>query len=122
MIGGSDIAFQHAFKHAGSALELVAKTLRFRWPKAVYQNADTGVRYASYATVPFGQMRELFVYKDEDAFASWEKLGADASNRNTMVHALASNDSVTVVLDEIDAFAKSVLESVKESMERSFLA
>src|ERR1041384_793360 len=73
-----------------------------RWPAAVIQDGDTARRFDSFADMGFGHLREVFLYRDEHAFQSWERLGADAANANQMIHLLASPGQFTIVVDALE--------------------
>jgi hypothetical protein len=100
MIGGVDVVFDTQVEPA-EALELCTRLIMSRWPAAVLENALTGERYAGHAEIPFGLASELMVYRDQAAFESWQRLGADPSNANTMVHLLAyERGELTAVVDD----------------------
>jgi hypothetical protein len=81
-----------------------------RWPAAVMQDGDSARRFDSFAEMDFGHLREVFVYRDERAFDSWERLGADATNANQMIHLLASVGHFTIVVDSLqDITSRSIV-------------
>jgi hypothetical protein len=100
MIGGVDVVFETQVERA-VALELCARLIMSRWPGAVLENALTTERYAGVAEIPFAHVSELMVYRDQAAFESWQRLGADPANANTMVHLLAYEEGeLTAVVDD----------------------
>lgn len=100
MIGGVDAIF-NVWIEPDEALDLCTRIVMDRWPNAIVENALTGEQYAGYADVPFKLVSELMVYRDQAAFESWQRLGADPSNVNTMVHLLACEyGEVTAVVDD----------------------
>lgn len=100
MIGRVDINFPTNLPPA-EVLDVCARVAAERWPVAVFEDAESGDVYDSYFRVPFGRLRELFVYRDTNAYDSWEERGADASNANTMVHLLCYRTGrMTVVVDD----------------------
>lgn len=98
MIGGHDISFP-----TGSSPEVMDGAIRIVnvfWPGAVLENAETtelldggflGVR-----ELP----REVLIYKNADARASWAVNGAVPENSNQMVHMICGADSITIVVDD----------------------
>jgi hypothetical protein len=100
MIGGVDVVFNTQISSAES-LDLCTSLVAGRWPEAIFENAITGEQYAGYAAIPFGLVSELMIYRDRTAFESWQHLGADPSNANTMVHLLACEPGeITAVVDD----------------------
>ncbi len=82
-------------------LALCVRHLASLWPECIFEDAETGEVYRSCHEVPFAQIRELFGYRDPPAYASWEELGADESNGNTMVHLLCyDTGKLTIVVDD----------------------
>ncbi len=58
------------------------------------------------------------VYKDQAAFDSWEELGAEPCNHNTMVHVLASSKSATLVVDDPnEPDMKRIIQGMKTYLE-----
>ncbi len=80
MIGGVDVIFAMQIEPA-EALDPCTRLVTRRWPSAVVENAITGELYAEVAAIPFGQVSELMVYRDQAAFESWQSLGADPLQR-----------------------------------------
>lgn len=88
-----------------------------QWPAAVMQDGDTGRRFDNFAAMDFGNLREVFVYLDEQAFHSWERLGADATNANQMIHLLASAGHVTIVVDDLrDIGCASIVRGLRDRL------
>jgi hypothetical protein len=100
MVGGTDMSVHIADEAA--ALEAAVRRVRWTWPDAVIQGGDEERPFDSFAAVPFGCARELMVYRDLRAFRSWEALGADASNQNTMLHLLVADGALTIVADDLE--------------------
>ena len=101
MIGGGDIIIELPGVTPSVALTAVVRHILDRWPAGVVQDGDSGRRFESFSAIDFTHLREVFVYRDEHAFASWERLGADPTNFNQMVHLLASPGQLTVVVDRL---------------------
>jgi hypothetical protein len=105
MFAGEETVFP-IVRDATLTWELCARAVLGLWPQAVFQDAHNAEVFRNFASIPFHRMSEMMIYRDPDAFQSWEELGADESNRNTMVHVLLSKPSGTprqalvVVLDD----------------------
>jgi hypothetical protein len=102
MIGGEDILIQLPGVMPSVTMPAAVRYVLDRWPSAVMQDGDTGRRFDSFAAMDFGHLREVFVYRDEQAFESWERLGADATNANQMIHLLVSPGHLTIVVDSLE--------------------
>lgn len=102
MIGGEDIIIQLLGVAPSATMPAAVRYVLDRWPAAVMQDGDTARRFDSFAAMGFGQLREVFVYRDEQAFQSWERLGADATNANQMIHLLADPGQFTIVVDDLE--------------------
>lgn len=88
MIGGIDI---HLPTKAGaSSVEVAVRAIRQRWQRAVFENGITGDRYTDFSQIPFGEIEELFVYRDTRAADAWDADGAIPALYNTMVHIISS--------------------------------
>ena len=110
MIGGEDIIIQLPGVAPSVTMPAAVRYVLDRWPAAVMQDGDTARRFDSFATMDFGHLREVFVYRDEQAFDSWERLGADATNADQMIHLLASVGQFTIVVDNLqDMCAASIV-------------
>jgi hypothetical protein len=100
MIGGVDTVITNAGVPLVTVLRATVQLLVSRWPEAVFEDPSTSELFSRFRNVPFHRFRELMVYRDLGAFRSWEELGADSSNMNQMIHLLASEQTVTVVVDD----------------------
>jgi hypothetical protein len=110
MIGGVDIIVELPGVPPSVTMPAAVRYVLDRWPAAVMQDGDTARRFDSFAAMDFGHLREVFIYRDEQAFNSWERLGADATNANQMVHLLASVGHFTIVVDSLqDISAASIV-------------
>lgn len=115
MIGGVDIVIELPGVASGTTMPAAVRYVLGRWPAAVMQDGDTARRFDSYWAMDFGHLREVFVYRDEEAFDSWERLGADATNANQMVHLLASVGQLTIVIDSLeDATSSSIVRGLRD--------
>ena len=63
MIGGIDVQIP---TRCGPSLstEVAVRAIRQRWPHSDYENGLTGERYFEFNQIPFGEIQELFVYRD----------------------------------------------------------
>lgn len=119
MIGGEDIIIQLPDVPPSVAMPAAVRYILDQWPAAVMQDGNTARRFDSFAAMGFGQLREVFVYRDEQAFESWERLGADATNANQMVHLLASPGQLTIVVDSMDDVrSASIVRGLRDRLRR----
>jgi hypothetical protein len=87
------------------------------WPAGIIQDGDPAQRFAEFALVPFRNLREVFVYRDQRAFESWERLGADRENADQMVHLLVSDGQLTIVVDRLkNASSKSIVDGLSDHL------
>jgi hypothetical protein len=110
MIGGIDI--QLPTRAGDSAVEVAVRAVRQHWPHAVFENGDTGDRYDHFWQIPFGKLDEIFVYRDSEAADGWDADGAIPALYNTMVHILADEGMITVVIDERTAAMDGLVAAV----------
>ena len=124
MIGGVDVNFPTDLPSA-RALDVAVRAVRLHWKNAVFQSGSTGLLLDRYASIPFAQLNEVFVYRDEAAFASWARLGADPSHDNQMIHLASRREGrLTAVVDDDEAAAMcNVLQSIGDALrDRSVLS
>jgi len=96
-IGGRDTIWEITAKPE-TALAAVVRFLRERWPNCVIENTETAEIYTTYEAVPFGQVQELFVYKDARALKEWE----DETAVGNMVYVIAREGELTLVTDRTE--------------------
>ncbi len=114
MIGGIDVRLPSA---AGlRSIEVAVRALRQYWPHAVVENGDSGERYGSLSQIPFGDVRELFVYRDGDAADLWDERGAIPEAANTMIHLLYDDGLITAVIDERNPEMEVILEAIRSEL------
>lgn len=89
MIGGVDIKI--STRSGPAALDASVRVIRSFWPRAVFENAETGEYYNRFDEIPFGCLGEIFVYKDKAARDLWEADGAVPEAANLMIHLIAEN-------------------------------
>ena len=119
MIGGIDIAIP---TQAGD-LSLVAavRAIQQYWPNAVFENGVTGERYGRLAEVPFGRIDEVFVYRDSAVADAWEAEGAVPELYDTMVHVIADDDRVTLVVDSTEGPMAELSAAVRSGLSDDIL-
>jgi hypothetical protein len=100
MIGGSDVIFDAGVFEPQEALRAGLRCVKRTWPDAVFEDGGTGRRYQSFAAIPFAHTNELLVYRDLAAWLQWEAEGAVEASANTMVHLIAKQEGLTVVVDD----------------------
>jgi hypothetical protein len=98
VVGGRDIVM--ACAGGSRAVEIAVRTVRQFWPKAVYENAETGEVAERFDRIAFGRVKELLIYRDAAAAKRWEDLGADPSLDGTLIHVLAGRGDLVLVVDE----------------------
>ncbi len=120
MIGGIDIEIP---ARAGErSMQVAVRAMIQCWPKAVFENGLTGERYDDYWHIPFGpELEEIFVYRDSDAADVWDAEGAVPDVYNTMVHAIADEETITVVMDVKDAVAEMILAAITSALSDDIL-
>jgi hypothetical protein len=113
-MGGEDVVIPLVATDRAEALESVVRSLSRYWDAAVFQDGGNGQRYETFSAIPFGRSHELLVYRDEAAFQDWEALGATPSTEGTMVHVIAQEAAVTLVVDNTrDAMTAAVVDEVR---------
>jgi hypothetical protein len=124
MIGRRDIVL---FSPVGfNVTDLVLRVCRDRWPRAVFQDADSHEVHAfsdPWVWKSGTCSREFFVYRDQDVVAEWHSRGVHQGQPNSMFHFLVRNPpadgrqltEVTVVYDKEDNAVHSVIESLRSA-------
>jgi hypothetical protein len=117
MIGGIDVPLH---SRAGDAsLEVATRAIRQRWPVAVFEDGITGDRYNQFWQIPFGNIEEIFVYRDSTSADAWDDLGAVPELENTMIHILSDADQVTVVVDTRDSAMNEIISAIESGLQDS---
>ncbi len=111
MIAGIDVEL--IAYNDDSSLEVAVRAIRQVWPRAVFADAFSGDRYASFWEIPFGETEELFVYRDAAAAETWSSEGAVETTFNTMVHVIRDPGFITIVIDKRDDVVESILSAVR---------
>ena len=114
MIGGIDVRIP---TRAGAvSTEVAVRAIRQCWPQSQYENGVTGERYREVRQIPFGEIEEIFVYRDDACADRWDAEGATPSLRNTMIHLIADEELVTVVVDERDAEMEEIIGTISSAL------
>lgn len=119
MIGGIDV--QIPTRCGPLSTEVAVRAVRQRWPHAEYENGVTGERYSEFCRIPFGQVEEIFVYRDRASADSWDAQGASPSLYNTMIHIVADQDLITVVVDERDSSMEEIIAAISSAFSDEIL-
>ena len=119
MIGGIDIRLPT--RGGIESVEVAVRAIRQRWPLAVVENGDTGKRYRNFRQVPFGDARELFVYRNARFADIWDEKGAVPEVSNTMIHILYDDGLITAVIDEKDAEMNVIIDAIRSALDDSIL-
>jgi hypothetical protein len=114
MIGGYDIIVSGVENPVIKTCEALAET----WPNALIRDANRKLGSPDNIlpiseAIKFVDASEIFIYQDQAAKDSWDKLGADPSNTNTMIYILFGKDEVTFVVDELDRLVEILLKGVR---------
>jgi hypothetical protein len=114
MIGGIDIRIP---TRAGPlSAEVAVRAIRQKWPAARFEDGLTGDRYDEFWQVPFCEIEELFVYRDSRAADLWDAEGAVPEAYNSMIHVIAGEGLLTLVIDEEDGEMNSILAAVRSAL------
>ena len=119
MIGGIDIRLP---TRAGDvAVQVAVRAIREHWPDAVFENGDTGDGYDRFWQIPFGELDEIFVYRDSNARQGWDTEGAVPELYNTMIHVIGDEDMITLVVDQKDAAMQEMIATVSSALHDGIL-
>jgi hypothetical protein len=120
MIGGTDRVIPT--KAGITALDVCVRVILREWPQAVFEDATSGVIYRTYDSLPFRDIKELFVYRDRDFAQRWDEHGATPELANTMVHLLGRPDDLTVVADSFaSGSVRRILQSIEAALHMDIL-
>jgi hypothetical protein len=114
MIGGVEVDLPT--RAGANALTAAVRAIRRveGWRRAVFENATSGDAYPRFEDVPFGQLSELFVYRDAEAKRIWDDEGAVPQASNTMIHLISDEYGLTAVVDDDDAEEmRIILEAIR---------
>lgn len=114
MIGGIDIEI---WTRCGeSSIEVAVRAIRQRWPHAEFENGLSGDKYHHFWQIPFGEIEEIFVYRDRDSADRWDRDGAIPEVYNTMIHIIADEELITLVVDERDALIEEIIAGISSAL------
>lgn len=114
MIGGIDVRLPTMA--GASSIEVAVRAIRQKWPLSAFENGITGERYDHFSQIPFGEIEELFVYRDSASADAWDANGAIPAVYNTMIHLIPDDDLLTVVVDEKDAAMEELLTAITSAL------
>jgi hypothetical protein len=120
MIGGIDVRIPSIADDL--SLEVAVRAIRQVWPRAVFENGLTGERYDSFGEIPFGEVEEIFVYRDRAAAEIWDAQGAMPEASNTMIHLIADPGWVTAVVDQRTGEINEILAAIEYGLTHDTLA
>ena len=114
MIGGIDIDVPT--RCGESSIEVTVRAIRQLWPHAEFENGINGDRYQHFWQIPFGEIEEIFVYRESASADRWDKEGAIPELYNTMIHIIADEEMITVVVDERDALIEEIVAAISSAL------
>jgi hypothetical protein len=122
MIGGTDIIC--SVSPETPAVDVILRTVRRYWPHSVFQNADDPTPFVpdNGQWPPHTPSREFFIFRDEQAARSWDELGADPENVNTMLHVLLPGTegkappSLTLVCDHLEGEMGAIVRDIQAGL------
>jgi hypothetical protein len=114
MIGGNDVVFPAVGDSA--SLEACARLVGHFWPGMRLEDAITGEKFSRVGDVPFEKVRELLLYPDSEAEASWDADRPDSAT-NSMLYLIARPLDMTVVVDDPGTpEMQSILGAIREML------
>ncbi len=115
MIGGIDIRIPN--RAGQESVEVAVRAIRQKWPAAVFENGNTAERYDYFWQIPFGDVEELFVYRDANSAELWDKHGAIPAAMNSMIHVLYDDGLITAVIDDRTEEMEAIVQSIRSALE-----
>jgi hypothetical protein len=100
MVGGFDVVLDAHGLGDEACLYAGARAVLKEWPLAVLQDGASGRMFAGLWEMPFGVLRDLLIYRDDESFRSWEDRGATNENANALVNLIAKADKLTLVVGD----------------------
>jgi hypothetical protein len=119
MIGGIDIRIPN--RVGQESVEVAVRAIRQQWPRAVFENGNTAERYDYFWQIPFGDVEELFVYRDANSADLWDKYGAIPEAENSMVHVIYDDGLITAVIDDRTKETEAIVQSIRSALEDPIL-
>jgi hypothetical protein len=114
MIGGIDVRIPSGAN--SHSVEAAVRAVRQAWPQAVFENGNTGERYGRFWEIPFGQIDEIFVYRDTACADLWDRFGAVPEATNKMIHIIHDEGLITAVIDEKSAEMDAAMEAIRSAL------
>ena len=115
MIGGCDIVLNSSYLTEDLIHHAAAAILGI-WTEGVIEDAGVENKLLKLPELLGGNYKEVFVYQDIDAHASWTRHGWTRNNCTSMIHLLAYFDTgtLTCVLENPDnPELKSIIEAIQ---------
>jgi len=120
MIGGIDIRIPN--RAGQESLEVAVRAIRQHWPRAVFENGNTAERYDYFGQIPFGDVEELFVYRDTKSAELWDKYGAIPEAENSMIHVIYDVELITAVIDDRTEEMEAIIQSIRSALKDPILS
>lgn len=118
MIGGADIILGGSTREDDA--DFLLRGIRSEWPGAFVQGADEPhaipIRDLRF---PLHGQTEIFVYRDEASYRSWQTDGATTENEDAMIQVIVADDSVTLVVDRQGSNLASLADDLLASLSRN---
>ena len=119
MIGGTE--FIIPIRDKAEALDLAIRLVLRLWPKAVIEDATAEEVLPAYESISFFGRHELLAFRDTESAEKWDKLGVDPSLNETLIHLIASDQELTVSLDDapsakMKAFAQTLRDALTQDL------
>ena len=119
MIGGTDIIIPVEGLYARNAIDVALRAIRVKWRAAVYENPDRESEYFSIWKLDVSYGDEVFVYKSREDAQRWEAMGYDDSLKNTMIHVIEGEKTLTMVVDDAEEQEiSSILKCIRVGLTR----
>lgn len=113
MINGIDLKIE---TNNPKSLEIATRIIKTIWTNAVCDDATDGHRYPSFDEIPFPEIREIFVYKNEKFAALWESKGAVKKALNKMIYLIQDDDALFVVFDDETRKMNIIVQAIKNGL------
>ncbi|MCX7044190.1 MAG: hypothetical protein NTX50_01720 [Candidatus Sumerlaeota bacterium] len=119
MIGGIDIIIPVEGLYARNAIDVALRAIRVKWRTAVYENPDHEGEYFSIWKLDIPYSDEIFVYKSQEYAQRWGTMGYDDSLKNTMIHVIEEEKTLTMVVDNAEEQEiSSILKCIRMGLTR----
>ncbi len=120
MIGGKDIIYDRRL--SSDMLAHVLRMFKGFWPSAVVEDQDaTAVQTIDEAIQDtLGGIPGFMVYLEWRAYESWDVMGADPSNDDTMIYVLLGEDSTTFVVSDSLPKTPAMVADIIKALDTNF--